>query len=182
MACVIPPVGQNRAMPNGAAMAFKAGMPPLASAGKNLNRSSPRSSPRMMSAEVAIPGRNATLPAIAALARLSVSPGETMNSLPAASASSSACSLSTVPAPTIAPGTCFISRITANALAVRNVTSSTGNPPATSARAIGTACATSSITSTGMTGAIRMISSIRVIAGVPWRKRLRRRTGRAGDG
>ena len=43
---VIPPVGQNRAMPKGAAMAFSAAIPPEASAGKNLKRVRPRSSPQ----------------------------------------------------------------------------------------------------------------------------------------
>ena len=38
--------------------------------------------------------------------------------------------------------------------------STTGNPPRTSASAIGTAWFTSSITSTGITGAVRMICSI----------------------
>ena len=41
VASVIPPVGQNRTAPNTAACAFSALIPPAASAGKNLNRSSP---------------------------------------------------------------------------------------------------------------------------------------------
>src|SRR3546814_5558464 len=44
----------------------------------------------------------------------------------------------------------------AMATGVRSVISMAGRPPATSARASGTACATSSITTTGMTG--RMLS------------------------
>ena len=43
---------------------------------------------------------------------------------------------------------------------MRMVISSTGRPPATRARPSGTAWATSSMISTGMTGARRMISSM----------------------
>jgi 5'/3'-nucleotidase SurE len=69
----------------------------------------------------------------------------------------------TVPAPTIAPGTFFISAMASNAAAVRNVTSNTGKPPATNASAMARACAASSITRTGITGAVRMIFSTGVI-------------------
>ena len=75
-----PPVGQNRTLPKGPESAFSAGIPPEASAGKNLKRSSPRSSPRMMSAAVATPGRNGMPVSRAASARGWVRPGETMNS------------------------------------------------------------------------------------------------------
>jgi hypothetical protein len=66
----------------------------------------------------------------------------------------------TVPAPTIAPGTCFIARIASSAQGVRSVTSRTLRPPATNASASGTASSRLSITSTGMTGAVRMMASI----------------------
>ena len=83
-----------------------------------------------------------------------------MNSAPASITCSNCSVLTTVPAPTIAPGTCFISRIASSAAAVRIVTSSTLSPPATSASASGRAVAASSITSTGMTALVRMMSSI----------------------
>src|SRR3546814_13163219 len=86
-------------------------MPPLVAAGKNLKLPSPRSSPAMMFAALATPGRKGMPAATAASPRLSVRPGETMNSAPASSASSSIFALSTVPAPTTAPATDFIALI-----------------------------------------------------------------------
>ena len=59
----------------------------------------------------------------------------------------------TVPEPTTAPETFAISSITCSACGVRSVTSSTRNPPATSASASGRALLTSSRMITGMTGA-----------------------------
>ena len=119
--------------------------------------------------------------AMAARARGSVRPGLTMNFAPAFSDASRSAGLSTVPAPTMAPSTFAISAITSSAAGVRNVTSSTVSPPRTSASAIGRAWATSSITSTGITGHIFMISSI-VIMRAPLRKLLLPRKGRAADG
>src|SRR5581483_1722368 len=68
VASVMPPVGQKRHCGNGAASAFSAGIPPAATAGKNLNRLKPVSRPRMMSDAVATPGRNGACDSIAALA------------------------------------------------------------------------------------------------------------------
>src|SRR5215470_5853520 len=64
VASVTPPVGQKRHCGNGAESALSAGMPPEATAGKNLNRFKPMSSPRMISAAVVTPGRNGTPAAI----------------------------------------------------------------------------------------------------------------------
>ena len=135
----------------------------MASAGKNLKCVSPKSSPRMMSLALAMPGKNGMPFAMAALPKLLVRPGDTMNSAPAAIAHSRPGTSMIVPAPTIAPGTFFISAIASKAAAVRKVTSSTRSPPATSAAAISRACEASSMTSTGMTGAVRMIFSIATI-------------------
>ena len=66
VACVMPPVGQKRHRGKGAESALRAGMPPAAMAGKNLNRLRPISSPRMMSPAVAMPGRKGNPDAIAA--------------------------------------------------------------------------------------------------------------------
>ena len=133
-----------------------------------------------------MPGKNGMSLAMAALPNLSVNPGETMNSAPAAMALSKPGMSTMVPAPTIAPGTFFISAIASNAAAVRNVTSSTGNPPATKASAMARAWAASSITSTGMTGAVRMIFSIGVMCWlflkhVAAHRPLLHQTGRAAD-
>ncbi len=65
-------------------------------------------------------------------------------------------SSSTVPEPTIASFTsALMARMQSGAALVRKVISRTGRPPPTSALASGTASATSSMTSTGMTGARR---------------------------
>ncbi len=76
-----------------------------------------------------------------------------MNFEPAATASSNCSALRIVPAPTSASGTSPATRRIASSPAeVRNVISIAGSPPATSARAIGTASLASSITITGITG------------------------------
>ena len=167
-------------VPNGPASADKAESPPAASAGKNLNRSRPRSRPRMMSPAVAIPGRNGIAASRAASARGSVKPGETMNRAPASTAWLSCVASSTVPAPTIAPGTAAIARTASSADGVRRVTSITGRPASTKVSASAMGSIDPSSTSTGMTGAAAMISSI-VIDG-PSRMLQRRHTGRAGGG
>src|SRR5690606_8617017 len=159
----MPPVGQKRHSPNGAASAFNAGSPPAAMAGKNLKWVRPRSSPCMISPAVAIPGRKGTPASMAAAPSRSVRPGETMNLLPASIAALSSSGLVTVPAPTIAPSTSRIARIASSAAGVRRVTSRTRSPPATSASASATASSASSTTSTGITGAVCIICSIGII-------------------
>src|SRR6476619_864651 len=81
--CVMPPVGQKRQRGKGEESALRAGMPPAAMAGKNLNRLRPMSNPRMMSPAVAMPGRKGIPEARAFLLMDSVRPGETMNRAPA---------------------------------------------------------------------------------------------------
>ena len=81
-----------------------------------------------------------------------------MKRAPAFSAATNWPLLSTVPAPTIAPSTSpAIAAIASSAAPVRSVISITFSPPATSARASGTAAARSSMTTTGMTGAAATI-------------------------
>ena len=100
------------------------------------------------------------MPSVAAFSRGSVRPGLIANCAPAAVTSASCCGFSTVPAPTMASGTSLaIARIASIAQAVRNVTSSTRTPPATSAFAIGTACSSLFTTITGTTGPVVRIAS-----------------------
>ena len=81
-------------------------------------------------------------------------PGLTPKRAPASMAWRNWRSSSTVPAPTIASGTSRAMAASASsATPVRKVISSTGSPPFTSARASGTASASRSMVSTGMTGA-----------------------------
>ena len=176
---VMPPVGQIQSSPKGPSRARSALVPPAASAGKNLKCRRPRSSPRMISLAVATPGKKGISAAMAARARPSVRPGDTMKSAPAASAASSPAASITVPAPTIAPSTAFISRMTSSATWVRSVTSMTARPPATNASATTCARARSSMTSTGMSGLRRMSDSIGFIARTPAHRLLRRQTVRA---
>jgi hypothetical protein len=149
---VMPPVGQKRTPPNTALNDFSAGSPPDAVAGKNFIRVMPKSSARMMSPALATPGSSGTPDPAAASPTAAVRPGLTTNCDPASSAESNWRGLSTVPAPTIAPSTPLIARMASSAAGVRSVTSRTLRPPATSARATGTASSTRSMTSTGMTG------------------------------
>src|SRR6476659_7577827 len=152
-ATVIPPVGQNRAAGTGEAFDFRIGAPPEASAGKNFISVKPASRTDSTSDTVAVPGRNGSpVPAIAA-SRAGVVPGETRNCAPASAASLAWPGVSTVPAPTRISGTSSaIARIASSATGVRSVSSMTGRPPATRARATGTAWARSSTTTTGTTG------------------------------
>ncbi len=129
-------------------------MPPAASAGKNFISVIPRSSSATTSEVVETPGRNGTPEAFIASSRASVQPGLTRKRAPAATVSATCAGEITVPAPTTAPGTSeAIARIASRAAAVRSVTSIAGSPPATRARASGTASAASSRTTTGTTGA-----------------------------
>ena len=85
-------LGQKRQRGKGEESALRAGMPPAAMAGKNLNRLRPMSNPRMMSPAVAMPGRKGIPDARAFLLKDSVRPGETMNRAPASRANSFICS------------------------------------------------------------------------------------------
>src|SRR6476659_1608881 len=153
VATVIPPVGQNRAAGTGDAIDFRNGAPPEASAGKNFISVNPASRTASTSDTVAVPGRNGSpVPAIAA-SRAGVVPGETRNCAPASAASLAWPGATIVPAPTRISGTSSATaRIASSATGVRRVSSMTGRPPATRARATGTAWAGSSITTTGTTG------------------------------
>jgi hypothetical protein len=107
-----------------------------------------------------MPGSSCTSPPETASSSWPVAPGETANFAPAATDLSNCASVSTVPTPTTASGTSSaMARIACSPAPVRNVTSITGSPPFTKARASGTACFTSSTTITGMTGARRRMSA-----------------------
>src|SRR3954447_16783593 len=152
LASPIPPVGQNRTFGNGPASARSALIPPDCSAGKNLTRSKPCASACIRSDAVAMPGANGKSPAAAALNRSGVAPGLTPNSAPSASARARSSALRMVPMPTMASGTPDIIAFAASiATGVRRVTSSTRTPPATSARASGTASSSRSMVRTGIT-------------------------------
>ena len=76
-----------------------------------------------------------------------------MNCAPASVTAAASSGVSTVPAPTTIPGTsAATARIASTPAAVRRVISMTPMPPRRSAVASGTAVATSSTTTTGMTG------------------------------
>lgn len=57
---MIPPVGMNRIMRNGAASAFSVAIPPSCRAGKNFTVSIPSSSAAISSEAVATPGNTGT--------------------------------------------------------------------------------------------------------------------------
>ncbi len=108
-----------------------------------------------------MPGRNGRPEPIAASRSAGVMPGETMNLAPASSAASTSAEVRAVPTPGMASGTSrAIAWIASSAAPVRSVISIARMPPATSAFASGTAWAASSITTTGITGPARRISSI----------------------
>src|SRR5215216_6540101 len=84
-------------------------------------------------------------------------PGLTRYFAPTFNAAAMSSIFVTVPTPTTASGTSAAMAVIApSAAGVRSVTSSTGSPPPTSARASGTASSTCSIVSTGMTEAREM--------------------------
>src|SRR5262249_6074406 len=103
---------------------------------------------------VAQPGSAGTGADASASASASDVPGLTRKLAPAATAACTSSAVNTVPTPTTASATSLmIAFMDSSAACVRSVTSITLSPPATSARASGTASATCSIVSTGMTGA-----------------------------
>src|SRR4051812_16939022 len=149
----IPPVGQNFRSGTGAAMDFSQATPPDASAGKNLRTLKSRAASAIASLTVAQPGSAGTDASTSAAASSSGVPGLTRYFAPAAMATAISERRVTVPTPTMQSGTCSAIALTApSAALVRSVTSMTGSPPATRARASGTASAARSIVRTGITG------------------------------
>src|SRR5204863_2514247 len=149
----IPPVGQNFRWGNGAATDFSHATPPDASAGKNFRTLNPRAESAIASDTVAQPGSAGTDASASAAASPAGVPGHTRYLAPAAIAAAISGTRVTVPTPTTHSGTsAAIARIASSAALVRSVTSITGSPPATRARASGTASAARSMVSTGMTG------------------------------
>src|SRR5712691_9101015 len=150
-----PPVGQNLMFGNGSATALSQATPPDGSAGKNFNTLNPRSASAIAPATPSQPGSAGTAAAASASASAAGVPGLTRKRAPASTALPISAGLVTVPTPTTACGTSAAIALTAaSAAVVRNVTSITGRPPASRARASGTACAALSIVSTGMTGVL----------------------------
>src|SRR5258705_2565997 len=89
-------------------------------------------------------------PAAAASSRLGVAPGLRANFAPRSIAHWRSSGVRTVPIPTIASGTsAMVFRAASTAAMVRNVITSRRSPPATSARASGTASSTRSMVMTG---------------------------------
>ena len=161
----MPPVGMNftpveRKAPRRFLIIFT---PPAASAGKNLTIGAPAVSACESSLAVAMPGTIGRPASFAAAITTGSKPGATPNAAPAATAARTCSGVRSVPAPTTASGTSALMRAIAPAAAfVRNVTSRTGSPPFTSARASGTAFASSSITITGTTPAFLRVSMISI--------------------
>ncbi|MEJ0065689.1 MAG: hypothetical protein WDM85_09805 [Caulobacteraceae bacterium] len=128
--------------------------------------------PAISSLAVAIPGRNGRPDRVAASDRAGVRPGETMNFAPAFIAASTSAAVTAVPTPGMASGTSrSMARIASSAAPVRRVISIARMPPATNAFASGTACAASSITTTGITGPAARISSIVMGVSKGWKVR-----------
>src|SRR5690625_1178998 len=149
----MPPVGQKRTWGNGEASDFRYAMPPDASAGKNFISVMPVSSTVITSETVAVPGRQGSPVCDIAANSDGVAPGDTRKLAPASAAFAAWSGVVIVPAPTTMSGTSSaIARIASTATGVRSVSSIAGSPPATSALASGTASATRSMTTTGMTG------------------------------
>src|SRR5512140_692181 len=82
-AALIPPVGRNRTLPYGAAMALRYGSPPIGSAGKNFRVSSPRESAASMSVGVQMPGKTGSSRARHQSTTGGLQPGATMKRAPA---------------------------------------------------------------------------------------------------
>ena len=109
----------------------------------------------MASEAVAQPAITGIGASVKAEASSGVVPGLTRKVAPAAIVASICARLVTVPAPAMAPSTsAAISRSASSATGVRSVTSISGRPPSTSARASGTASSRRSMTTTGTTGAL----------------------------
>ena len=135
-------------------------MPPAGTAGNSFNWRKPASRAAITSDGVITPGSSGKPLDLAAAISAGVSPGDTPNTAPASRDAANSSGCVNVPTPTMASGTCSaIARIAGRPWAVRSVISSTRMPPATSARASGTACAMSSMAITGITTEVRMMSS-----------------------
>ena len=156
----MPPVGQKRTCGNGPASALSAAMPPAWPAGKNFITSKPRASAAMTSEAVCTPGMNGSSPAAAASSSSGVAPGLSAKRALEARAVSRSCGVSTVPRPThglrhiLGDGR---GRGRRGRRAQGDLERRT--PPATSARASGTASSTRSMVITGMMGATRRMPS-----------------------
>ena len=109
----MPPVGTKRTSGNGPRSARRRATPPAASAGKSLSRSRPRSRAAITSVAVATPGITGTSSSRQRPITLALSPGVTMNSAPASTASSTCSDRTTVPAPTTTSVSVAISLIAA---------------------------------------------------------------------
>src|SRR5262245_22777383 len=151
----MPPVGQNRISGSGAATALSQRAPPDGSAGKQSSTAKPRPASVIASDTVAQPGSTGTAVSASASTSAGGVPGLTRNWAPASQARATSTGSVNVPTPAITSGTsAMMMRNASSAASVRNVTSITGKPPAASARASGTASATRSMVSTGMTGTV----------------------------
>src|SRR6478735_5267069 len=149
----MPPVGQNWTCGMGAPMAARYDGPPAGPAGKNFIASNPASRTAITSPTVATPGSTGTSRDSMEASRAGVMPGLTRNLAPDWTAASAWPGVRMVPAPTRMSGTSWaISFSEVSAESVRSVSSMIFTPPATRARARGTASWGSSMVTTGMTG------------------------------
>src|SRR6188472_1261908 len=148
----MPPVGTNETSRNGPARAFRTGMPPIASAGKNFTASAPARTAESTSVGVVAPGKTGT-PAERQKAITSwFVAGETTNRAPASTTRSAASGVRTVPAPMSASGCERRSPLMAwMPASVRSVISAMAHPPAVSASRSGAASSASRSSTTGTT-------------------------------
>src|SRR5215468_7998128 len=136
----IPPVGMNRMSLYGAQIACKNFTPPIGSAGKNFNTSTPFDKAISISVGVQTPGKIVTPFDKQWSTTARFVPGETINSAPALIAVSACSVVSAVPAPRNISGKRErICAMASAAAVVRNVISAHGNPPSSSASASGKA-------------------------------------------
>src|ERR1700716_2288883 len=157
----MPPVGQNKTSGNGAPSACNMARPPACSAGNSLSTLKPAARAVINSVGVMTPGSRGNRAPREAAASSGVRPGVTPNCAPARSAAAKSTARVSVPTPTMAAGTTLrIASMAASATGVRMVISNTRKPPATKARASGTAVSRSVTVRTGMTGAMPTISRI----------------------
>ena len=118
----------------------------------------------MASLTLAMPGNSGTLLWLPCCNSCAVEPGLTIKSAPASTQASYCLGVSTVPAPIIASGKAVLSCLMAfKPYSLRRVISNTVSPPLTNAVQTPRACSAFSRVSTGTTGALAHITSMRAL-------------------
>src|SRR5262249_50082254 len=165
----IPPVGMNRMSLYGAQIACKNFTPPIGSAGKNFNTSTPFDKAISISVGVQTPGKIVTPFDKQWSTTARFVPGETINSAPALIAVSACSVVSAVPAPRNISGKRErICAMASAAAAVRKVISAQGSPPSSKASASGKACSSFGMLRTGIIPICRARSIIFIFVPMKW--------------